>query len=194
MSVLNIKDLASSINLGSPLLSTHWQVASLSIGQSNYTNAKGLQAYDNQTFDSRYLSMHVESIDIPLAYFDITDMHIKASKMYYPGFNNVNSTVLTLYEDTYGNSLRRVLAWQSKIMVDIPGLEGCYELPANYKGKLIANLLSDISGEITAEVTLEGLWPSQVEPMPLSSTDDRIAIRVTLSVDSVSVKHFKVDK
>jgi hypothetical protein len=175
-----LTDIASVNSLGSPLLSTHWVVRSLAIGKG--------AAYNSTLFDNAWLKTHVESIDMPFPYFDITDVHIQASKTYFPGFNNVNSTVLTLYEDNQGTTLDRVLKWQNLILESGAGYEGCYTLPDVYKARLEASLLSDITGNIVTTAILSGIWPTQIEPLALTSTEERLSLKVTLSVDSCKIE------
>jgi len=167
--------------LPDPMLANQWAVTGIifnRIKDKPYVNI----------FELDYLRMYVESIDFPFPYFDVTDLHVQTSKLYYPSYNNVNAISISFYEDNEGTTLSKLLAWQD-LMYN--SNTGAYSLPAVYKATVNLHLHngklnvgeSDPTAIISARI--KGVWPSQIEPLALSGESERIVLKATFSVDSV---------
>lgn len=168
-----------------PMLATQWVVDALVIGIHGIANDKS-RAVDAM-FTTRWLRSHVESLDIPFKLFDVDNRHIQASRMYYAGFNNVNAFNMSFYENIYGQTLAKFLAWQDLIS----DKESNYSVPALYKANMRMSILdgNKFTDQDTVIVDLKGIWPSQIDPFSLSSDNsDRLIVKVTMSIDEINIK------
>jgi hypothetical protein len=176
----------SGTNLIEPLLPIGWSVDSISIGLGIFAGTKVDPYYAGSpkpVFDSTWLRKHVESVDIPLRFFDVESRHIQSSKMYYAGMNNVNAFSMSFMEDSDGSALEKMLAWQAMNMDS----ENNYSVPYRYKGVMFVSKYNlQVKEKTVYLLEYRGIWPSQIDPITLSpDSSDPIKIKVTFSIDNI---------
>lgn len=103
---------------------------------------------------------------------------------YVPGFREIGTVNLSLYEDSKMTTTKWLKEWQSRIYRES---DGAYFLPTNYKRDMFFSIM-DVTGKVIAVVEMINAWPTTMSEWPLSySNADRLVIRQDFAVDRVNV-------
>lgn len=118
--------------------------------------------------------------------------HGGGTMTYFPDFNNIASSSITLYEDQYYSALFYIMSWRNLVIDQ----EGNYGLPIEYKRNIDIEIYSIFdSSEPTIVGTLYGVWPSEISAFEYSyEGQDRIKLQVDFSVDAGSVDFVHLGK
>lgn len=111
--------------------------------------------------------------------------HGGGSMTYFPDFNDIAGSSITLYEDQYYSALFYIMQWRKLIIDD----QGNYGVSNFYKKDLKVEAYSYQDSKNPVMVgTLHGTWPSEVSAFEYSyEGQDRIKVQVEFSVDAGSV-------
>ena len=130
-------------------------------------------------------SNHIESVDVPFNNIQIESGQFTGSGFtYYPGFHDISSFSINVYEDQECTALKWTQAWKARVKNFSTGE---YYLPRNYKGNLRVALLNS-KNDIICRVKLIGVWPADTQSYSLNYTNNgRVVMSQTLSVDDQEI-------
>lgn len=132
---------------------------------------------------------YVESVDLSWNNIKAGGHFAGGGYTYFPEFHDISAFSINLYADAEGRSLKYINSWKSKVKNFDTGL---YGLPKDYKDNLIVQLRDNKDVPIV-EVTLQGVWPSDLGNVSLDYSDgsSRVVWNLTLSVDGQSITFLK---
>lgn len=176
---LELAMLDRALSLPDPALVFRWDCISVTFG-----SAAALVIPEN-FYD------YVHGVSLPIPHIETNPAFRQATHTYYPGFSDVNSTTLTLYEDHSYTMHSLMQTWRA-IVVDA---DGNYGLPVDYKCEFKFRLLGLAEGENTATVKVPlvarviGMFPTTQAPTDLNyQSSDRVIISQEFSVDDVKLE------
>lgn len=118
--------------------------------------------------------------------------HNTGTMTYFPDFNDIEGTSITLYEDENYSALYYFMKWRN-LMLDS---SGNYFPASNYKRNITVEAYSFRRSNIPVFTgTLIGVWPSEISTFEYSYEDsERIKLEVQLSVDSNEVNFLGIEE
>jgi hypothetical protein len=129
-------------------------------------------------FDTDY----VENANIPFPSLNVKEIMEAGKKTYYPGFLELSSFDLTLYEDVSARSRKYIQKWQERIRHPT---EGYYYLPSNYKRDIEFELLNN-QNQVVLTVRLLDCWPTQGNAWELvPNGGDRLTVQQNFATDGM---------
>lgn len=114
------------------------------------------------------------------------------SMTYFPDFNDISGTDVTLYEDIHYSALHYLYMWKKLILDEF----GNYAPSSEYKYPLTLNLFS-YTDSVTPVMKgiLHGCWPSEISSHSYSyENTDRVKTTVQFSVDSSTIEFAALGK
>lgn len=132
---------------------------------------------------------YVQGVSIPMPFLESNGISREATKLYFPGFEDVNSATFTFYEDSNYTVHKMLHKWRRLIRSD----KGLYSLPVTYKGTaLVALYPAILSSERGAsarptpslKLRLNGLFPTTQPPTDVNyESNNRVTVPMEFSVD-----------
>lgn len=131
----------------------------------------------------------IESVSLPFPKLAIKEGYFgSGSFTYFPGFEDIDSFDLEIYEDSKASALQWSIEWRNRIRDPDSGF---YALPPEYK-QTFSFELHDTTGQTVITVNLIDCWPSQPSPWALNYKESgRIVMNVNFSCDDCKVEFHK---
>ncbi len=153
-----------------PLLNFDWKVELPDIGNAGV----------NVTGDT--FNFYAEEVTIALPYYQSNDVFRCGSRKNYPGFSDVGSITVTLYEDNQMTASAYLNHWHSLIQNKAGAY---YNLPSVYK-KTFYVYCYDVKGNTVGLFKVTDAWPLQRGNYSLqSSSSDRVILSAEFATDGI---------
>ena len=129
---------------------------------------------------------HVEEIQVPMPKYDADSVTYQGRKYYFAKFEEFGASTIKFYIDNRLSALNIVRQWQQLMKSN----KGNYRVPSAYKGTIIVTPC-DTKQTPIAQMTMFGVFPTQVPNLNETSAGERVTMDIEFSVDSVETIFYR---